>query len=230
MNEFNKDTEFKKLGIQKGVSGLKGSDTLNLYYEENDGVKSKEDIESDGQFNESYIDEFDGQFEEEFDDESQIFSMTDLSMYPEESRQAILRTLRYLNDSEKTEGQVRRKLKDNDFGPDAIETAIEYAKAFHYIDDYRYVENFAELNLKKKSKLKVKQALLYRLVDESIIDEVLGSDEYDDNDALKKDALKLVSKYDEVTYQDKQKIMAKLYRKGYKSDAIIRVLDEILSQ
>ncbi len=144
-------------------------------------------------------------------------------------KEAISKTLSYLLDSDKTEGQVRKKLKEKGFEEDEIDASVEYAKSFNYIDDLRYAKHFVEGYKDKRSLKRIRQDLKNRFVSDNIIDIVLEDETYDELDALRNDMKKILSKYDiySITYEDKQKIMAKAYRKGYSSSNIVKVLSEI---
>ena len=176
-------------------------------------IKSYEDYE-DFDFSEEEVEEDDGRF-----------SITDLSFYEKEDKEAIIAAMRYLNYGDKTEGQLVKNLEKKEFKEESILAAVEYVKHFHYIDDERYAKHFYELHKDKKSQMRIRQDLLKRLIPEDIISSLFEDSDSEEN-AVKKDFDKILKKYDddyEFSYEEKQKIMAKLYRKGYKSESIRKV-------
>ena len=55
-----------------------------------------------------------------------------------------LKALSLLTDMDRTEAQLRQKLKQKAFEEDIIEQTIEYVKSFGYIDDAKYAQRFVE--------------------------------------------------------------------------------------
>ena len=91
--------------------------------------------------------------------------------------------LNFLKQSDKTETQLRRKLKEGGFPPFAVDGAIAYAASFHYIDDERYARNYLEMGGQKKSRKRMEMELLQKGIDREQIrrclDEVENNEEGD---------------------------------------------------
>ena len=60
---------------------------------------------------------------------------------------------------DRTEHQLREKLRASEYPEEVIEEAIEYVKSFHYIDDERYAETFTRYKKEKMSRQQIKQKL-----------------------------------------------------------------------
>ena len=66
-------------------------------------------------------------------------------------RQAEKKALRLLTVSDRTEHQLREKLREGGFPPEAVDAAVEYVRSFHYVDDRRYAESFIRFRKEEKS-------------------------------------------------------------------------------
>ena len=112
---------------------------------------------------------------------------------------------------------------------EVIEDAIAYVESFHYIDDRRYAMRFAEIYKDSRSIQRIRQDLQKRHVDDLLIEEALENIDWDDSMALRKEIRKLTKGqqdfFDRMSYQEKQKYIARLYRKGFRTDSIFRELE-----
>ena len=124
-----------------------------------------------------------------------------------------------------TEWQLRDKLAAKGFSEEAVEGAVDYVKSFHYLDDYRYAVHFVELHYEQRSRQRMRQDLYQRHVPEEYIDLALESICENDDIALQEALRKITRGETEFSYEEKQKIAGKLYRKGFRLGDIKRVLD-----
>lgn len=92
-----------------------------------------------------------------------------------------------------------------------------------YIDDQRFAERWIQNRrlLKPISTRKLRQELLQKRIDHTVIDKALARDDVDELDALRQ----LVERK-QRQYPDKQKFMAFLARRGYNYEDIKTVLAE----
>ena len=130
--------------------------------------------------------------------------------------------LKYMD---RTEWQLRDKLAAKGFSEEAVEGAIDYVKSFHYLDDYRYAVHFVEIHQEQRSRQRMRQDLYQRHVPEEYIDLALESICENDDLALQTALRKITKGETEFSYEEKQKIAGKLYRKGFRLGDIKRVLD-----
>lgn len=91
--------------------------------------------------------------------------------------------LNLLKQSDKTEMQLRRKLKEGGFPPFAVDGAIAYAASFHYIDDERYARNYLEMGGQKKSRKRMEMELLQKGIDREQIRRCLDEVENNEEEA-----------------------------------------------
>ena len=139
-----------------------------------------------------------------------------------EAKKKAMSLLKYID---RTEWQLRDKLAAKGFSEEAVEGAVDYVKSFHYLDDYRYAVHFVELHYEQRSRQRMRQDLYQRHVPEEYIDLALESICENDDVALQEALRKITKGETEYSYEEKQKIAGKLYRKGFRLGDIKRVLD-----
>lgn len=139
-----------------------------------------------------------------------------------EAKKKAMSLLKYMD---RTEWQLRDKLAAKGFSEEAVEGAVDYVKSFHYLDDYRYAVHFVELHYEQRSRQRMRQDLYQRHVPEEYIDLALESICENDDVALQEALRKITKGETEYSYEEKQKIAGKLYRKGFRFGDIKRVLD-----
>lgn len=137
------------------------------------------------------------------------------------SKESRKKAMYLLQKQDRTEFQLRDKLKQNGFGEADIEDAINYVKDFHYLDDERFAQNYIRYGSENKSRQKLKLALLQKGVSSDIIDIAL-EEEYNGNEL--EQIRYLLSKKsfspENTTPEERQKIISSLYRKGFRIDDI----------
>ena len=139
-----------------------------------------------------------------------------------EAKKKAMSLLKYMD---RTEWQLRDKLAAKGFSEEAVEGAVDYVKSFHYLDDYRYAVHFVELHYEQRSRQRMRQDLYQRHVPEEYIDLALESICENDDIALQEALRKITKGETEFSYEEKQQIAGKLYRKGFRLGDIKRVLD-----
>ncbi len=139
-------------------------------------------------------------------------------MDSEELLRAKKKAMSLLNYKDRTEWELMDKLAKAGFSEEAINGALEYARSFHYIDDERYAMHFVDIHHKSKSIKRLEQDLANKHVPEKYISLAIESIEGGDCMALEKELQKILKKgmtFEEMTYEERQKTAAKLYRKGF---------------
>lgn len=144
----------------------------------------------------------------------------------EEVLRAKKKAMSLLQHMDRTEWELRSKMEKAGFSEEAVREAIEYVRSFHYIDDERYAIRFAEIYRESRSISRIRQDLQKKHISEETITLALEEIDYDDSAALKKALDKLLkNQTDALSYEDRQKLIAKLYRKGFRVDQIVKQLD-----
>ena len=141
-------------------------------------------------------------------------------------KRAKLRAMHLLNAMDRTESQLRLKLKQNLYPDDVIEKAIQYVKSFGYIEDQGYAERFINNRQQSKSKREIYAALSQKGVSREQIELAMEAcyEETDELDAIRRIAEKKRFSPEESTYGEKKKLYDYLLRKGFKSDDIRQVI------
>ncbi len=136
------------------------------------------------------------------------------------------RAMHLLERMDRTEAQLREKLKANEYPPEAIDEAVEYVKGYRYIDDLRYACSYIRYRSHSHSRRQLTAALYQRGVSRELVSQAL-EEEYKEEDESPK-ILKWMEKkhYDakEADTKQKQRMYQFLMRKGFRSEDILRML------
>ena len=153
--------------------------------------------------------------------------------------------------SDKTEAELKRKLKENGYNAETAEAAIEYVRSFHYIDELRTAENYIRAKMDNSSEKEIRYKLSGKGIDDETVDmayeQILLNFDPDgelegpgaleikaaENFLRKKLGSKLMEYRDEdneIPYEEKQKLMASASRKGFGTESIRTALNNILAE
>ncbi|SHG97535.1 regulatory protein [Anaerosphaera aminiphila DSM 21120] len=96
-------------------------------------------------------------------------------IFENEKYNSINLSLKFLR-NRKTEKEVRDYLKKSEIEKDIINYTIEYLKNLKYLNDYEYAVAFSndKLKINKYGDLKIKNLLLFKGIDEDIVNEVIS--------------------------------------------------------
>ena len=141
-------------------------------------------------------------------------------------KRAKLRAMHLLNDMDRTESQLRQKLKQGGYTEDVTEQAVAYVKSFGYINDEGYVRRFIESRKDKKSKREIYALLNQKGIDsqmaERVLEEIFST--HSEQDAISEIVRKKRWHPAEATDKEKQKMFAYLMRKGFRYEDIRQVI------
>lgn len=116
---------------------------------------------------------------------------------------------------DRTELELRKKLKEKGYPVHAQECAIDYVKCYHYIDDQRYTINYIERNQSRKGKRLMCMELEQKGVDRSIIECCMEEREDNELEAV----LTLIEKKTKGKFPQDEKEEQRLYsyccRRGF---------------
>lgn len=144
-------------------------------------------------------------------------------------KRAKLRAMNLLKLKSYTEKGLRDKLNEGGYPPQIIDAAIEYVASFHYIDDRQYAQDYISTYQDRRSRKQLRQALLNKGVAKDIIDEAIA-DFFDEADVNPEEAqiraiLKKKGYFDrDFDYNERNKLMASIYRKGYSTELIYKIM------
>ena len=146
-------------------------------------------------------------------------------------KRAKLRCMNLLKSRDYTVYQLKTKLKENGYPEFLIDTAIEYVVSYGYVDDERYTRAYIESVSGTKSRNQIMNDLVRKGLDRQHIAEAYEEIMAEHNEDPEEDLIRryIVKKhYDAATatYEEKQKLIAFLYRKGFGLDKIYKIVDE----
>lgn len=145
------------------------------------------------------------------------------------AKQKALSVLKFMD---RTEQELRDKLKDAGFIQEVIDCTIAYCYEYGYLNDERYASYYIRDRMNTKSKMIIRNELLHKGIDKDTIDEIIRA-EYENNDkdedvelsAIRKAIAKKTKNPEDLSPQDKQKLIASLYRKGFEFNKIREIIN-----
>ncbi|MCD8023610.1 MAG: recombination regulator RecX, partial [Lachnospiraceae bacterium] len=84
-------------------------------------------------------------------------------------KRARLRAMHLLEKMDRTEAQLREKLRQSFYPDEVVEDAIGYVKGFRYIDDLRYARSYLETHSSQKSLRQMEQELFAKGIDRETV-------------------------------------------------------------
>lgn len=149
-----------------------------------------------------------------------------IKVYPILKKRARERIVYILKDRDKTEAELRGKLRDGYYPKEVIDETIDWAKKHHYIDDTRYVDFYIRSNGERKSRKRMIYDLRQKGISTELLEEFLSLESVDERSQILRFLEK--KKYDRQNsdWQQKRKLMQSLVAKGYSYDVILSCMDE----
>ena len=142
-------------------------------------------------------------------------------------KRARLRCMNLLKSMDKTEWQLRTKLRQGDYPPSVIDDAIAYVKSFHYVDDVRYARNYIESRSSSRSIRQITQELRSKGISEEDMEQAFGqADTQTEEQAILKLTEKKHMNLEHPTREELKKYYAFFLRKGFSYGAVRRVLQK----
>jgi regulatory protein len=158
---------------------------------------------------------------------SQYEKMIEVLIYPK----AIDKALNILKFMDRCEQELRSKLSREEYRDDIIDQVIEYVKHYGYLNDERFATAFVKSRKNRKSKLMIKNELQQKGISKDIIRMVIDA-EYESEDtedaetiAIRKAISKKTREPQNLSAEEKQKLIASLYRKGFDISKIKHNID-----
>ena len=134
------------------------------------------------------------------------------------------RVIFLLKASDKTEQELRRKLKEGGYLQEAIDYAIGFLKDHRFIDDQDYGRRYVEYHSRQKSERQIRYELQRKGLDKEMIRDILEEQPVDEEARIREYLRKKGLKPENMEFKEKGKVMASLGRKGFSYEAINRVL------
>ncbi|MCC8150941.1 MAG: RecX family transcriptional regulator [Lachnospiraceae bacterium] len=142
------------------------------------------------------------------------------------NKRVIRRAMFLLEKMDRTELQIRRKLRDNHYPEELIDVAVDYVKSYHYIDDLRYAEVYIRSHQSDKSRAQLRAALQQRGVPSDLIAQAM-EEAYEDceEELIRKLLLQKQYNPEHMDRKQKYRIYQCLLRKGFSNSQIMRQMD-----
>lgn len=140
------------------------------------------------------------------------------------------RVIYLLKDSDKTEQELRGKLKEGYYPREAIEFAIDFLKDHHYINDQAYGHRYVEFNSQRKSKRQIQYELKKKGLDQEMISDILSAQPVDEEAQVFAYLKKKRLVPGEMGPKEKNKVLAALGRKGFSYEVVSRVFGGIYEE
>jgi regulatory protein len=147
-------------------------------------------------------------------------------MFQTIEKRAKKRALFLLEKMDRTEQQLRRKLKENGYPDEIVTRALDYVKQYHYIDDARYAKQYISYHKEKDSRQKILYDLLQKGVKKELIVSLL---EEEGEWSQREQIMRWLEKKNYAGHctqeKEKRKIYQFLLRKGYSGSEILSAMN-----
>lgn len=137
------------------------------------------------------------------------------------------RTLHLLEFSDKTEAELRARLKREGYPEPAIESALSMALRFRYVDDESYGARYAESRSRHKSKRQILNGMLQKGIDKELAEEILEQQDIDEKGQVQALLEKKGYWGRKLDRKERDKAAGMLARRGYSFDVIYSVMGDM---
>lgn len=126
------------------------------------------------------------------------------------------RALHLLSSMDRTEGQLKNKLKEGGYPQEVIEQILDYVRNYHYVDDSRYVSGYLRTKGKTKSVRQMQAELQQKGVAAELVKEVMEQEEaVDESAAIRRWMEKKHIDLETISKEQLWKFYQFLLRKGF---------------
>ncbi len=140
-------------------------------------------------------------------------------------RRAIKRAMHLLERQERTEHQLREKLRLSDYPEEAVEDAVAYVKRYHYLDDARYARTFIRFHQGERSRKRLETDLLRRGVPGDVIADSMEREfSSDEKEQIRRLLEKKQFSADTADEKELRRMYGYLMRRGFRGADILSVL------
>lgn len=143
------------------------------------------------------------------------------------------RALRLLERKDYSRKELNDKLRKDGYSEEVVDKIMEYVDSYHYLDDVRVAGSYIRSRMGYKSKRELEYMLKQKGISEQEIEYAM-TENYKNEDNVPQEEIairKFLQKYHidnetvfDLSFEEKQKIAAKLYRKGFASEKIRKIL------
>ncbi|NLJ89672.1 MAG: regulatory protein RecX [Clostridiales bacterium] len=133
--------------------------------------------------------------------------------------------LNILKRMDKTEKEIITKLGQAGYTDVIISETLDYINSFNYIDDERYARQYVRYKRDSQSKREIMNGLLLKGVSKEIAIEAIEEEYESEETAILRAIKKRRRANEDLSDEDKRKLTANLYKKGFDLELIKRLLD-----
>ncbi len=143
------------------------------------------------------------------------------------ARQKVLSQLKFMD---RTEWELRNRLSEEGYPEEIIQKTLEYVFHYGYLNDERYAANYIRQRKETKSKRILWSELSGKGINKELLENIFATEymeqeEDPETTAIRKAIAKKGKSPDEMTREEKQKLIAGLYRKGFELDKIKKLVE-----
>jgi regulatory protein len=138
-------------------------------------------------------------------------------------RRAKMKAMLLLKSMDYSEKGLRDKLAKLYYPPKAIDDALAYVIGYGYIDDERYARNYVRFKKDSQSRKQITFTLQQKGVCNEFINTAFEEEYDNENNAIVRAIVKKIGsmeRLEELSVDEKRKVGAYLYRKGFSSEEI----------
>lgn len=136
------------------------------------------------------------------------------------------RVLYLLKSRDRTELEIRRKLKEGYYPEEAIEYAVSFLKEYKFIDDNNYGRRYIRAYAEKKSRKQLEFELRGKGLDRETIGRLLEECQVSEEEQIRRFLKKRGYEKGTVSPKEQAKLASALMRKGFSYDAVYGVMEE----
>lgn len=145
-------------------------------------------------------------------------------------KRAKLRAMNLLKVRPYTVKGLTDKLTDGGYPESIVNIAIDYVSSYHYLDDYQYCCDYINTYKDRKSKQKLIYDLSQKGVSKDLITKAIETEWSVDGEELEEEQIKrfIIKKnidLNNLSYEEKMKLLASLARKGFSTQKCIKILE-----
>ena len=138
----------------------------------------------------------------------------------EEAKRAASKAMQLLLYRQRTEKELRKKLKEKEFSETAVDAAISYVASYGYLDDRKFAEVYLHSMRDKKSRSMIRRELREKGVAEEYIEEAFEAEPDDEENIVWQLLCKKAGEPHKMEEKELRRAAAYLGRKGFSSAAI----------
>lgn len=141
------------------------------------------------------------------------------------TKRAKQRVMYLLKSMDRTEQQLRQKLREGGYPEAVIDRAVAYVQGFRYQDDRRYAGNYVEHRKGIRSRRQLEQELQRKGISRELAKEALEEyDPEDEREAIRSWMRKKRFSPEEATREECRRMYAFLLRKGFRMGDVLSAL------